>query len=161
MPSWLRISLLFVALAISANAQEFVPATIVGTVTDSTGQPLAAAAVRWNRVSDAQIDLKKPRSTISGADGRYELNIWIEKDKTLNVREVFAEFDGYVLGESPADIPLRGGDTAKIDFELTKGELFAGTIQLPLLPAEQKLNKATQEAALKRIFLISGPNLQT
>jgi hypothetical protein len=117
--------------------------------------------VRWNRVSDAKIDLKKPSGTTTNVDGRYELTIWIEKDKTLNVREVFAELDGYVLGESPADFPLRGGDTAKVDFQLSKGELLAGTIRLPLLPAEQRLPKATQETVAKRMFTVTGPNLQT
>lgn len=139
-------SLLLVIGLLEVCAQDLAPARIVGRVTNSSGEPLVGAKVFWNR-AEGYIDTDKPSDTRTDAGGRYELVIGFTKNEPVTIREVFADLDGYVRGESTGDVPLRGGDKAALDFRLEKGEVLGGAFKLP--------DPAT------RMFLIQGSNLKT
>ena len=102
----LRFSLLLLWLALAARGEDFVSARIHGTVMDAAGKPLAGAMITCNRMSMARLHPEKPRDAKADADGRFEIALWFEPDKTLIVHEIFAACDGYVQGESPVDIAL-------------------------------------------------------
>src|SRR5947199_8017339 len=105
--------LLLVALG-SANAQEFATARLTGRVTDSSEAPIAGADVSWNMISGARIDRTKSIKTTTDKDGRYELTIGFEAGKTITVKEVFANAEGFVRASSPVAKPLTGGDSGTL-----------------------------------------------
>jgi len=140
------VGLLFAAYLPAAAAEEFDTAYIAGKVTEAGGKPFAGAAVRWNLASGAKVDTTRPFGTTTNSDGQYELTLRFAKDQTLTVKEVFAEIEGYCRAAPRVNIPLRGDDRAKLDFQLEKGEVLAGTMHLPLLLHERDLPKVSQEA---------------
>src|SRR3954467_7392117 len=105
----------------SANAQEFVTARLTGRVTGSSEAPIAGADVSWNMISGAKIDRTRPIKTVTDKDGRYELTIGFDAGKTITVKEVFANAEGFVRAAAPVAKPLTGGDSATLDFVLEKG----------------------------------------
>src|SRR6185369_15932616 len=112
--------LLLVVGLFDARAQDVAPARIVGRVIDSSGEPIVGAKVFWNR-AEGYIDTDKPSDTRTDAGGRYDLVVGFTKNEPVTIKEVFADREGYVRGESPGDVPLRGGYKATLDFRLENG----------------------------------------
>jgi C-terminal processing protease CtpA/Prc len=152
--------ILLVVAIYSANGQEFATAKLTGRVTDSSDAPIVGADVTWNMISGARIDRARPIKTTTDKDGRYELTLGFEADKTITVKEVFANAGGFIRASSPVATPLKGDESATLDFVLEKGEVLAGTMRLPLAYHERTMPKSAQEAVSKRLFWVKGPKLK-
>jgi hypothetical protein len=140
-----------------AHAAEFDAARLTGTVTDAAGKPLSAATVWVNRTTDAQMDMKSMLlRAVTDNEGHYELTLRFAKSEIPVVREVFAEKKGYIRAGPPLEIRLHAGETANLPFSLKEGQVLAGVVRLPLLPAER--NKTAE--TVQRLIQVSGPNLE-
>jgi hypothetical protein len=150
--------LLTLFVTVVVDGQEFTSAKLTGKVFDSAGKPLAGATVLCNRTTGARVDVDGSFRGLTDEQGRFELTLRFEQGKTLVVREVFAEMPGYARAAPPADLPLQAGATAEINFELAKGEVFAGVVRLPPNPLEQLSRRKPDQ--LQRVFEVIGPGTE-
>jgi hypothetical protein len=152
----LRCSLLLVSTALVARADNFDTALLRGKVVDAANKPIAGAAVRWNRLSGAKVDIMRPAQATTDQDGAYELTIAFEKGKPITIAEVFAEAKNFARTARGVDAPLRGGEATTLDFALTPGKSISGIVRLP--PPAAQLAAGTKPDALPRYFMrIDGP----
>lgn len=143
------------SLLIAGNS-EFDSATLTGSVTDSQGNPMSGVVIMSNKLQGAELE-SFPEKVISDENGQYELTLRFQKGKTLTVREVFAEKEGFVRDWQDVEIQLVDGDNKELNFQLQRGEKLAGKLNIPLLDHEQTLPKQARQAIAKRMMMLSGP----
>jgi hypothetical protein len=149
-----------------ARAEDFDSSRLSGNVTDTSGNPVAGAAVWVNNVwsdrtdEDPELAPGSQLKTTTDKDGNYELRLRYSKTKkTLSVAEVDVELRGYVCAGRREKIPLHAGNSTKLDFRLEKGEILAGTMRLPLMPWDRGAPAEAIAERSKRVFEVVGNKL--
>lgn len=153
---WLFSSLLLLASS-GSGAENFITEMVTGTVTDAEGKAIEGAVVRFNRATDARMDLNGPLEATTNAEGKYELPLRFESGKTLIVRELFADKAGYVRGAPNMALPLSEGNPATQDFVLQPGLIFAGELRIPVSFEERRSRVPPQDR--QSLIQVMGPAL--
>lgn len=105
--------------------------TISGKVTDPKGNPVAGAEVAVNNTQWAKVLTEGDGyKTKTGPDGRYTLPLRCQGTFRLHVTKMWAEKRGFVRVEDADRHALLPGASATVNFTLTPGEPFGGTLKL-------------------------------
>lgn len=102
---------------ISLTVGAALPDTLSGTVTDSTGSPIANAIVTAGDPSTQSIF-----QALTGADGTYTIAV-SDGAYTMHVHA-----PGYTDAVSSSTVSVSGGGTATENFQLASGEAVTGTV---------------------------------
>jgi RNA polymerase sigma factor (sigma-70 family) len=105
--------------------------TITGKVTDAKGDPIADAEVLVNNTQWVKtLTDDESYKTKSGPDGRYTITLKCQGTFRLHVTRIWAEKRGFVRADNTERHKLLPGQSATVNFTLTPGELFGGTLQI-------------------------------
>lgn len=105
--------------------------TLTGTVTDAKGKPVADAEVLVNNTQWAKVFTGRgPYKAKTGPDGRYTITVTCWGTFRLHVTKVWAEKRGFVRAENTDRHKLLPGQSATVNFTLTPGEPFGGTLKV-------------------------------
>jgi RNA polymerase sigma factor (sigma-70 family) len=105
--------------------------TLTGTVTDAKGDPIADAEVLVNNTQWVKtLTDDGSYKTKTGPDGRYTITLKCQGTFRLHVTRVWAEKRGFVRADNTERHKLLPGQSATINFTLTPGEPFGGTLNV-------------------------------
>ena len=153
----LAVTLLGKSLAQTQNSPvAYTSGMLIGTVTDTKGQPVLGARVTLNRMQGAAVDpndLKKGYNAVTDAAGRFEMPVRFEAGKTLRLMEIWADKAGLVRGAAGEQPVLSSGGKAEVSMVLGQGEILSGRFQLETA----KARKAQVEG--KYWFSLKGPGV--
>jgi C-terminal processing protease CtpA/Prc len=131
--------------------------TLVGKVTDAKGNPIPDAEVVVNRTQWVKtITDDESYKATTGPDGRYTITQMCVGTYRLHVAHMWAEKRGFVQQGNYDRHKLLPGESATVNFTLTPGELFGGTLKLRPGTAERDI------PGLKELQLltVTGPGVR-
>jgi len=115
------------------------PATIIGSVRDTSGSTLSDVAVSVHRCSGAKpVDLEGMRA-FTDASGRYTIRVAWSDAESITIHEVRGNHPGLVEACETGEWTLKTGDELTIDLVLREGERLAGLIRRPLTTMERHI----------------------
>lgn len=128
--------------------------TITGKVADRKGNPVAGAEVGLNNSQWARLVTEGDGfKTKTGPDGRYTLAVKCQGTFRLHVTKMWAEQRGFVKAEETDRHVLPPGGSATVNFTLTPGEPFGGTLKVRPDAFERDAEKS------KHFLHVTGPGV--
>jgi hypothetical protein len=105
--------------------------TLTGRVTDAKGAPVPDAEVLVNNTQWVKtLTEDGSYKTKTGPDGRYTIMLKCQGTNRVHVTSVWADKKGFVRSENRERHKLLPGQSETVDFTLTPGEPFGGTLKL-------------------------------
>jgi hypothetical protein len=152
------------AMPSSARDEDVVLTSLTGIVRDAEGKPIAGAVVRLDGTEGyTQTRAGTPargRGT-TDAEGKYTLSVFTKPGEQVRVKAVTAEARGFIRfrDEYHFNEPiLLPGKTTRLDFTLARGEVLAGTIEIPLTTSARRAGEKPAEQW--HIFVVRGPSFK-